>query len=85
MKRIKNSRIQLWAHLVSEHAMCIGLDYPKREYEEIHEYEHKGPGTIRNHDEESRHFSFKKIGEVLSECDGVDFDSENLSWGGEDE
>lgn len=85
MKTIKNSRIQLWAHLVSEHAMCVGLNYPMREYEEIHKHEHNGPGGLRFHPEESRRFSFKKIGEVLSDSDGTDFDNESPPVDGEDE
>lgn len=78
MKRIRNRRIELWAHLVSEHAMVIGLNYDMAEYMELHNHEHKGPGTIRNHPKGSRAFSFKEIGKVLSETDMDVFDQKGI-------
>lgn len=75
MKTIKNPRIELWAHLVSEHAVCLNFNWTMKEYEDHHDYEHKGPGTIRNHPKNSRVYSFKKIGEVLAEQDGTEFDN----------
>ncbi len=78
MRKIRNRRIELWAHLVSEHAMCIGLNYDMAEYTEIHNHEHKGPGTIRNHPKGSRAYSFKSIGSVLSEQEGTEFDKKGI-------
>jgi hypothetical protein len=62
-------RLTLWAHLVSEHAGCYGLDLSLRELEEIHAHEHRGPGTIRNHDPLSRQFRIAKIIYVLGEAE----------------
>ncbi len=70
MKRVKNKRVELWAHIVSEHATIIGLDTPYDELLIHHTDEHDGPGTIRNHPRESRDFTLKKLGEVLAEDDG---------------
>lgn len=62
-------RLTLWAHLVSEHGSCIGLDMSLDELIKGHEQEHKGPGTIRNHDPNSREARLPKIITVLSESD----------------
>lgn len=67
--RVKNKRIELWAHLVSEHAGIWPLDATYAELKDEHDHEHRGPGTIRNHPEESRKYSVKKLGEVLSESE----------------
>lgn len=69
MKRVKNSRIELWAHIVSEHAAVVALDATRSELEELHHHEHNGPGGIRNHPESSRTFKFTKLGTVLAEAD----------------
>lgn len=67
-------RLELWAHIVSEHcnaappgSVASMLDY--------HESEHEGPGTIRNHDPHSYHYSLRKIAAVLSELEPEDSDS----------
>lgn len=64
-------RLELWAHIVSEHcnmappgSLMAMLDY--------HDHEHEGPGTIRNHDHASRHYSLRKLAEVLSELEPED-------------
>lgn len=60
---------ELWAHCVSEHACILDPLTPYAELLDFHRHEHKGPGTIRNHPEDSRKYSLKKIGEVLSEAE----------------
>lgn len=64
-------RLELWAHIVSEHcnmappgSVSDMLDY--------HESEHEGPGTIRNHDPSSFHYSLRKLAAVLSELEPED-------------
>ena len=69
VSRVKNKRVELWAHLVSEHAGIWPLDATYDELKDEHDHEHKGPGTIRNHPEESRAYSVKKLGQVLSESE----------------
>lgn len=66
-------RLELWAHIVSEHCNAAppGSLSSMLEY---HEYEHEGPGTIRNHPEESRHYSLRKLAAVLSELEPEDED-----------
>ena len=67
--RLQNDRIKLWAHLVSEHANVIDLDYPFAELLDMHRHEHNGPGGIRNHAESLRNYSLKRLGQVLSESE----------------
>ena len=62
-------RIALWAHLVSKHCVIISPLTEEEDLVDIHDHEHKGPGTIRNHDIKDRDFELKKLGEVLSEYD----------------
>jgi hypothetical protein len=61
-------RLELWAHIVSAHCNAAppGSLNAMLEY---HEHEHQGPGTIRNHPEQSRHYSLRKLAEVLGEVD----------------
>lgn len=75
--RAIEDRLTLWAHLVSEHAGCFGLDLSLRELQEIHAHEHRGPGTIRNHDPLSREFRVAKIICVLSEAESGIADMED--------
>jgi hypothetical protein len=68
--RVGNKRIELWAHVVSEHANCIGpMALSLAELENQHRHEHHNSGGIRNHPEASREYSLKKLGEVLSESE----------------
>jgi len=76
MARVKNKRVELWAHLVSEHATCLDLDFTFSDLEDMHEHEHHGPGGIRNHPEASRKYSLKRMGDVLSELEDDDMYSE---------
>lgn len=62
-------RVKLWAHIVSQHASMLSPETPLDVLIDVHEHEHDGPGTIRNHPRESREYSLKKLGEVLSESD----------------
>lgn len=62
-------RLVLWGHLVSMHASIVPLHATLEELLDVHEHEHNGPGTIRNHPRESREHSLNKIGKVLSESD----------------
>ena len=61
-------RLELWAHIVSEHCNAAppGTLYSMLEY---HENDHRGPGGIRNHDERSRGYSLPKLAGVLAEVD----------------
>ena len=61
--------MRLWAHLVSQHATIVPVQATLEELIGMHEHEHDGPGTIRNHPRESREYSLKKIGKVLSESE----------------
>jgi len=67
--RAVEDRLTLWAHLVSEHGSCIGLDMTLAELVNAHEHEHDGPGTIRSHPRESRAAQLPKIILTLSESD----------------
>ena len=62
-------RLVLWGHLVSAHAGIFPLQATLEKLLDMHEREHNGPGTIRNHPRESREYSIKKIGDVLSESE----------------
>lgn len=64
----QEERLELWAHIVSEHCNCAppGSLSAMLEY---HDHEHDGPGTIRNHPRESRRYSLRKLAEVLSELE----------------
>ena len=62
-------RLTLWLHLTSEHAGLYSPELSMEELEDIHQYEHKGPGTIRNHPKHSLYYSLNKVSEVLSEGD----------------
>lgn len=64
-----HDRLPLWAHLVSEHAACVGLDLTAKDLAEFHRHEHKGPGTIREHSPRSRAATMAKIIYVMSEAD----------------
>jgi hypothetical protein len=67
--KVRNERVELWAHCVSEHAVILPPDTPLPDLTRYHDDEHEGPGTIRNHDPASRTWSLKKLGEVLSEAE----------------
>ena len=57
--------LRLWAHLVSTHA---GYFNPTIDLIDMHEYEHRGPGTIRNHDPGVWDFDLEKMAVVLDEA-----------------
>jgi hypothetical protein len=65
-------RIKLWAHIVSQHASMLSPETPLDVLIDAHEHEHDGPGTIRNHPRDSRTYSLKKLGKVLSEAEDHD-------------
>lgn len=67
--RRTEDRLALWAHLVSRHATIVPVQATLEELIDMHEHEHKGPGTIRNHPIDSREYSLNKIGKVLSESE----------------
>lgn len=69
---VVEDRLVLWGHLVSAHAGIFSLQATLEELLDMHEHEHNGPGTIRNHPRESRAYSIKKIGAVLSEAEDHD-------------
>lgn len=69
----KQERVILWAHLCSEHSGIFNLNSSLEDLLDIHQHEHNGPGGIRNHDEALRNFSYKKLGEVLSEAEYDEF------------
>jgi hypothetical protein len=62
-------RLTLWAHIVCRHASCVGLDMSLNDLVKIHDHEHRGPGTIRNHDLASRDADIATLIHVLSEAD----------------
>jgi hypothetical protein len=66
----KHRKNELARHLISAHAMPVSFDLPEAELIEAHEHEHDGPGTIRNHARASRHWTQRKIDEVLAEAIG---------------
>lgn len=53
--------LQLSLHLVSEHACILSLEESLAELQDMHDYEHAGPCTIRNHPKDSRDFSIAKV------------------------
>lgn len=60
--------LPLWLHLVSEHA---GIYAPEGDLHDMHEHEHNGLGTIRNHERTSRAYSLVKVADVLGEAEGA--------------
>jgi hypothetical protein len=73
--RSEQDRNRLWAHCVSQHANILPPETPLAEMQSYHDGEHRGPGTIRDHDPADRSYSLKKLGEVLSEAeDGSEVD-----------
>jgi len=66
---LANEQVVLWAHCVSEHAVIMSPETSLEELQAYHAGEHRGPGTIRNHDPGSRRYCLKKLGEVLSETE----------------
>jgi hypothetical protein len=66
-------RLDLWAHIVSEHCN-MAPPGSVSDMMEHHEHEHEGPGTIRNHDPHSYHYSLRKLAAVLSELEPEDDD-----------
>lgn len=69
VEKYSSKHMILWAHLVSEHAVIVSFLESTENLVELHNHEHEGPGTIRNHDLESRAYSLKRLGQVLSESD----------------
>jgi len=69
MSKVRNSRIALWAHCVSEHAVILPPEITLEDLVDYHDSEHRGPGTIRNHDPASRTYSLQKLGRILSEAE----------------
>jgi hypothetical protein len=65
-------RLALWAHLTSEHAAILPGPWTYESLADMHAHEHKGPGTIRNHPEDSRASSLKKIANVLEDAEDED-------------
>lgn len=65
-------RLELWAHIVSAHCNIMPTNASVAEMLDYHDHEHRGPGTIRNHPENSRHHSLAKIAKVLSESEPED-------------
>ena len=57
----------LHMHLTSEHAGLIHAS-SLEELVAAHDYEHRGPCTIRNHPYESREYTARKALAVLIEC-----------------
>lgn len=67
---VKNTRLRLWLHLVSEHAAIIDPFTTHSDLKDLHRHEHDGPGTMRDHQESDRTFALKAVGAVLSEAEG---------------
>lgn len=56
-------------HLISMHADPMAVSRPYAESQEQHDYEHTGPGTIRNHPRANRSWDETKSELVLEECE----------------
>jgi hypothetical protein len=54
---------------VSEHAVILPPEITLEDLVDYHDSEHRGPGTIRNHDPASRTYSLQKLGRILSEAE----------------
>jgi hypothetical protein len=62
-----DDRLTLWAHLVSRHACGIDTSATFDELVALHDHEHDGPGTIRNHPLEDRSVDDQALARVLAE------------------
>lgn len=58
-------------HLVSDHAHTphVLTELSDQELRDAHEHEHRGPGTIRNHDPQSLHWDVDKIHDAIRHHD----------------
>jgi hypothetical protein len=56
-------------HLVSVHCDPMAIARPHGENKEQHNYEHRGPGTIRNHPASDRSWDAEKLEAVLEEAE----------------
>lgn len=55
-------------HLVSAHFNGAGLGLTEAEALDEHTHEHRGPGTIRNHDASDLFWDPEKVADVIIEC-----------------
>lgn len=58
-------------HLVSDHADPMAVCRSYEDNTDQHDYEHRGPGTIRDHPPESRHIDPEKVELVLEEAEAA--------------
>jgi hypothetical protein len=65
---------RLALHLASDHADPLAVCRGARQNDEQHEHEHDGPGTIRNHPRDSRHFELAKARAVILEALTADWE-----------
>ncbi len=80
MVELERRRLKLWLHLVSEHKAQLDPFEPLESLEDMHQYEHRGPGTIgKGEPVEPLPFKLRDVGEVLAEIDedGSPWDQEN--------
>lgn len=63
---------ELAFHLVSEHADPMAICRPEADNREQHEYEHTGPGTIRNHAADLLAWHEAKIELVLEDLEDAE-------------
>ena len=62
-------KLELWLHLVSRHAAIIDpVRVSKRDLIDLHDHEHHGPGTIRNHPADDYSYDIARVAAVLSEA-----------------
>lgn len=54
-------------HLASRHADGMAVSRPLADNQEAHEHEHRGPGTIRDHDPEDLSWDQERLDQVVRE------------------
>lgn len=60
---------ELALHLVGVHCDPMAIARPQDENADQHDHEHKGPGTIRDHDRSWLGYDHVRVEEVLEEAE----------------
>jgi hypothetical protein len=58
---------RLAQHLASRHADGMALQRSLAENRDVHQHEHDGPGTIRNHDRDDLAYDDQAVRQILAE------------------
>ena len=64
-------------HLASRHGLCNALTLTDEDAHDVHEHEHDGPGTIRNHPRDDR--SWKPEAVIDSVLEGMELDGIDIT------